>query len=74
MANSDSQNPSPNDWRALFRQTIFETSSPEVRLRSLSDAEAAIIERMIKLFRKPGADVLKEREKLWMTRCMPWEH
>lgn len=63
MASSDSQNPRPNEWRALFRQTIFEISSPEVRMRR-SVAEGAIIEHMIELFRKTGADVEGEREAM----------
>jgi len=64
MASSDSQDPHPNEWRALFRQTILETSSPEVKMKRLSDAEGAIIERMVELFRKTGADAEGERKAM----------
>ena len=42
MANSDSQNPYPREWRVKYRAAVFETNSPEM-MKRLSDAEDAIV-------------------------------
>jgi hypothetical protein len=60
MANSDSQNPSPREWRIKYRAAIFETNSPEP-MKRLSDAEDAIVQRMRELFCETGTDVEEER-------------
>jgi hypothetical protein len=60
MANSDSQNPFPREWRVKYRAAILETNSPEP-MKRLSDAERAIVQRMHELFRETGTDVEEER-------------
>jgi hypothetical protein len=58
MEKSDSQNPSPAEWEVLYRAVILETNIFE-KAKKIVDAEKAIVERMHKLFRETGADVVE---------------
>lgn len=63
MTNSDSQNPHPKEWRILYRAAIFEKNSSAM-IKKLSDAEGAIVDRMLELFRETGVEVEGERESM----------
>jgi hypothetical protein len=60
---SDYQDTRPKGWKFLYRAAIFETNTFK-KLRRISDAEQAIVERTRELFHETGADVAGEREAL----------
>ena len=63
MEKSDPQNPTPKDWRLLYRASFLETNRFK-KSKRISDTEVAIVERRRELFRETGADVDAEREAM----------
>ena len=61
MKESASQISYPSKWRFLYRAAIFETNNFK-RVKKLSDAEKAIIERIHELLCETGDDVAEETE------------
>jgi len=63
MWESDYQDARPKGWKFLYRAAILETNTFK-KLRRISDAEQAIVERMHELFHETGPDVAGEREAM----------
>lgn len=63
MARPDSQNPSPREWRFLYRAAIFETNPCEKSNR-IAEAEAAVAKRLREIFRDATLDAEAERDAL----------
>jgi hypothetical protein len=63
MANAVSQYPPPTEWKALYRAAVLEANSSEM-MKRVSNAEAAIVQRMCELFRETGTNAEGEREAM----------
>jgi hypothetical protein len=55
--------PYPTKWRFLYRAAIFETDNHK-KLKRISDAEEAILQRMRETLYETGTDVAGEREAM----------
>ena len=82
MRGSDYQDVRPKGWRFLCRAAIFETNTFK-KLRRISEAEQAIVERMQEIFRDMGPDAQEEREAMddamcalrgWKSKLQPRNH
>jgi hypothetical protein len=63
MWESDYQDARPKGWKFRYRAAILETNTFK-KLRSISDAEQAIVERIHELLPETGPDVTREREAM----------
>jgi len=63
MWDSDYQDARPKGWQFRYRAALLETNTFK-KLRRISDAEQAIVERMQELFLATGSDVAGEREAM----------
>ena len=59
MSKCDSQ-----EWQALYRAVLFESTNSYTVAKRLADAEEAIVRRTRELFHESGADVEEEGDAL----------